>query len=417
MKKHCVVLGAGIVGTSCAWYLQKKGLLVTVIDQVPPGQSCSFGNASCLAVSGVVPLSYPGLIKKLPGWMLDSLGPVKIRLRDFPSMLPWFWHFWRVSNMKMVEEIAAAQATLMQTAIADYDDVLAATGSAGLKQARGCIHIYDSEKDHAEDRWQLELSSRFGFESHRLGPAELESMVPGLRLDGGVAVMIPDWQHLINPASVTQYIAENCFSNGGKWVQDRVSGVSANSAGVSLTTASGLKIDADQVVIAAGAWSNTIAQQLDYKVPLMAKRGYHSMIAQPGIDLGCPVMSVSRGFLMTPLEDGLRVAGTAEFAALDAEPDYRRARVLLKHASDYLEGLQTENVTEWMGQRPIMADSKPVISISPSHKNVFYAFGHGHYGLTQGPTTGRIIADLVVGADPSIDLSAFRFDRFAKGNQ
>ena len=144
---------------------------------------------------------------------------------------------------------------------------------------------------------------------------------------------------------------------------------------------------------------------------MVAKRGYHSMINEPGITLQFPVMSLSRAFVMTPMQDGLRIAGTAEFAAPDAAPDYRRAKALLKHASRYLDGLQTNGVSEWMGQRPMMADSTPVISVSPRHENVFYAFGHGHYGLTQGPTTGRIIADMVVGNAPAIDLRPFRFDR------
>jgi D-amino-acid dehydrogenase len=138
------------------------------------------------------------------------------------------------------------------------------------------------------------------------------------------------------------------------------------------------------------------------------------MIANPGIELDYPVMSLRQHFVMTPLADGLRIAGTAEFAALDAEPDYRRAKVLVKNARHYLQGLQADGVTEWMGQRPMMSDSMPCISASPRHRHVFYAFGHGHYGLTQGPTTGRHIADLVTGNKPTTDLSPFRFDRFEK---
>ena len=176
---------------------------------------------------------------------------------------------------------------------------------------------------------------------------------------------------------------------------------------------SGKRIEADQLVVAAGAWSNSLAAQLDHKVPLIAERGYHSQIRSPGVELNHPLISLSHHFVMTPLDEGLRLAGTAEFAALDAKPDFRRARVLPKQAAHYLHGLQTGNVTEWMGQRPATPDSLPVISASPGHRNVFYAFGHGHYGITQGPTTGRIIAGLVAGEQPELDISAFRFDRFA----
>ncbi len=413
MNKHCVVIGAGIIGVSCAWHLQRRGLRVTLLDHELPGQACSSGNASCLSASSVIPFSYPGLIKKVPGWMLDPLGPMSIRPKDFPALIPWFWKFWRASNMQKVEAIAAAQAQLMHSVFADYDEILNATNAAHLRYAHGAIHVYDTEKEYRQGQWQADLRSRLGFEEHRLSPMELKSMVPCLKLENGVAMMMPDWHHLADPAKVTAHIAQHCFDHGGDWVQDRVSHVNADDSGVNVQTQSGRRIEADQLVIAAGAWSNTLAGQLDYKVPMIAKRGYSSTISDPGIELPYPVMSLSRVFVMTPMGTDLRVAGTAEFAALDAAPDYRRSKVLLKQASHYLDGLKTEGVTEWMGQRPMMSDSKPIISVSPRHSNVFYAFGHGHYGLTQGPTTGRLIADMVIGTEAPIDLAEFRFDRFA----
>jgi D-amino-acid dehydrogenase len=344
--------------------------------------------------------------------MLDPEGPVRIRPRDFPALIPWFWRFWRISNMQKVEQIAAAQALLMQTVFTDFDEILDATESSHLKRASGAIHLFDSEQEYRADQPGAELRARFGYEQHRLSPSEIKSLVPCLKLEKGVAVMMPDWHHLLDPARVTATIAEHCFSNGGNWIQDRVSSVSSSASGTSVQTVSGKRIDADYLVVAAGAWSNTIAQQLDYTVPMIAKRGYHSQISDPGVTLDYPIMSISRVIVMTPLSAGLRIAGTAEFAALDAKPDYRRAKVLVRHASHYLDGLKTENVSEWMGQRPMTVDSTPVISVSPGHPNVFYAFGHGHYGLTQGPTTGRIIADMVLNKEASVDLSAFRFDRF-----
>ena len=412
MKKHCVVIGAGIVGASCAWHLQRNGQQVTLIDPELPGQSCSSGNAGCIATSGVIPFSYPGLIKKVPGWMLDPLGPLAVRPRDFPALIPWFWRFWRVSNMQKVEEIAARQTLLMRTVFADFDEILEATDSSHLKRSGGTIHVYDTEKEYRADQWQMDLRARMGFEEHRLGKNEAKTLVPCLKLGKGVAIMMPDWHHLLDPAKVTARIAGDCFINGGAWIQDRVTDVSATACGVTLQTESGNSIKADKLVVAAGAWSNSIAQQLDYKVPMTAKRGYHSQISDPGVELQYPVMSISRHFVMTQMENGLRIAGTAEFAAVDAKPDYRRAEGLLKQAGHYLEGLKTNGVSQWMGPRPMMADSMPVLSPSPQHSNVFYAFGHGHYGITQGPTSGRVIADMVLGRQPSIDISAFRFDRF-----
>ena len=413
MGRHCIVIGAGIIGASCAWHLQRKGLQVTLVDSELPATACSFGNASCIATSGVVPTSYPGVVKKVPGWLLDPLGPVTIRSKDFLSLAPWFWKFWRTCNMQKVEEIATAQALLMHQALADWDDILAAVEASHLKQSPGAIHLFDTEKDYLAAQWQIDLSQRLGFEHQRLSVEELKSMMPVLKPKKAVGFLVPDWHHLVNPAKATASIAEDCMHKGGQWIQDHVTGVRATETGISLQTASGKEISADQLVVAAGAWSNSFAGQLDYKVPLIAERGYHAQISDPGFELKHPVMSLSRHFVMTPLEDGLRLAGTAEFAALDAKPDFRRAKVLLKQAGYYLDGLKTDEVSEWMGQRPATPDSLPVISGSPGHANVFYAFGHGHYGITQGPTTGRIIADMVAGDQPKLDLSAFRFDRFA----
>jgi len=343
---------------------------------------------------------------------LDPAGPMRIRPLDFPAMAPWFWQFWRVSSMQKVEQIALSQKKLMDTVFEDYDNILNATESTHLYRAKGAIHLYDTEKEFEKDQWQIELRRKMGFDSHRMNAAEVKRLVPALKLEDGVAIMMPDWHQLLDPQKVTQRIAENSFADGTQWVNDKVQKVDSDDHSVVVTTQSGNKIKADKLVVAAGAWSNKIAQWLDYSVPMVAMRGYHSMIANPGMELDYPIMSLSRAFVMTPLNDGLRVAGTAEFAALDAKPDYRRAQVLLKHATQYLEGLQTDNVSEWMGQRPMMADSIPVISVSPGHRHVYYAFGHGHYGVTQGPTTGRHIASMVAGETPSTDLSPFRFDRF-----
>ena len=411
---HCVVIGAGTVGSCCAWYLRQRGYRVTLIDSVLPGEACSYGNAACISPSAVVPFSYPGMIKKLPGWLLDPLGPVRIRPRDFPALLPWFWKFWRAGKMQKVREITHSQTLLMHTVFADFDEILRTVGISGLKIPRGAIHIWDNEKQFRADLWQAELFTALGFSMQRLDTDELKTMTPCLKLGQGVAVLMPEWHHVLDPAVMTRQIAEHCFANGGAWIQDRVKRIDIQKKGINLDTESGHKLHADKLVIAAGAWSNALASQVDFPVSMIAKRGYHAMIPEPGIELDYPVLSMDHHFVMTPMQGGLRLAGTAEFAALDAEPDYRRAKVLVRQASRYLEGLQADNVSEWMGQRPMTSDSMPVISPSPVCPDVFYAFGHGHFGLTQGPTTGRLVADMISGTEPSIDLSAFHIDRFKK---
>ena len=326
--------------------------------------------------------------------------------------MPWLYHFWRAGKANRVEEIVAAQATLMSGVIDDYDDILAATGGEALRESRGMILLYDTQKDFASDAWKYESREHLGFPWQRLTRDELTSLEPSIHLGEGIAVFEPEWQHLIDPGAVTQLIADATLERGASWLHDRVRTVSANADGVSLVTESGRSLEADRLIIAGGVWSSALIRQLGYKVPLISKRGYHSMIGNPNLEIQHPIMSASRHVLLTPMRDGLRVSGTAEFAGLDTRPDYRRAKSLMQNARYYAPDLGGEEITEWMGQRPMLPDSLPVLGPLPDQKNVLCAFGHGHYGLTQGPTTGRIISKLVFGEDPGIDLAPFSISRF-----
>ncbi len=410
--RHCLVIGAGIVGSCCAWHLVAAGYRVTLVDRVPPGQSTSYGNAACISPSHVVPFSHPGVLKKVPGWLRDPLGPLTIRWRHLPWVAPWLWRFWRAGSAAGVQASAQAQATLMHRVTGDFDHLLEATGLRELLRSRGTIAHYNTVPDFEADRWIYDLEAEMGFPWRRLDADEVSALAPPLALGDGVALFLPSWQHTVDPARLTNAVAEAALAAGATWIQDSVTRVSASRDGVTAALEGGGTVRADALVLAGGAWSNHLAAQLDHTVPMTAKRGYHAMIAEPGVELEVPIISGSHSFVITPLADGLRLAGTAEFARLDAEPDYRRAKVLVERARGLIPGLRAEGVTEWMGQRPMMADSVPVISTSPRHANVFYAFGHGHYGLTQGPTTGRIIADLVRGDDPGLDLAPYRIDRF-----
>jgi len=411
-RAHCIVIGAGAVGACCAWHLVERGFEVTLVDREAPGQATSYGNAACISPSHVVPFSYPGVWKKIPGWLLDELGPLTIRWRDLPAVAPWLWRFWRAGSEEGVRRCAEAQGALMHTVQEDYRALLERAGIAHFLESRGLIVIYDHPDQFAKDRWIYDLQEEMGFPWEFVGPQELKIMAPALHLDGGVALYEPTWTHTVDPGRMTAGIARAATDAGATWVQDEVREARADDAGVRVGLASGRSLAGDRLVIAAGPWSNRLAEQLDQAVPMTAKRGYHAMLGEPGVELDYPVMSGSRAFVMTPLADGLRLAGTAEFARLDAEPNYRRAQVLVEHARHYFPDLRADRFDEWMGQRPMMADSVPIISPSPSRRNVFYAFGHGHYGLTQGPTTGRLIADLVQGREPPIDLAPYRFDRF-----
>jgi len=410
------VIGAGIVGASCAWHLRNRGAQVTVIDHVEPGQASSSGNAGCLSPSSIYPFSYPGAIKQVPGWLLDPLGPMRIRWRDLPSLLPWLWHFWREGNEQRVQEVSAAQYQLMRSVTADYDTILKATNSESLRSSKGLILLYSDSAEFEQDRWRYDIKDQFKLPWSTLSHADLHDLEPDVKIPAeGVAVMDHSWQHLLSPADVTRNIAEAAFAAGAVWLNEKVTQVQSNHQGAEVTTEGGKKISGDYLVLATGVWTNTLLQQFGYRVPLTAKRGYHSMLAQPNVSLSHPLMQTKEYIVMTPMRDGLRVAGTAEFARVDAPPDYRRAKVLLQHAQRFLPGLKGESVTEWMGQRPMLPDSIPVLGKLPAYDRVLCAFGHGHYGITQGPTSGRIISDLVFGQTPHVDIQPFSITRFGRG--
>ncbi len=410
--RHCLVLGAGIVGACCAWRLVEAGFRVTLADRGLPGQATSFGNAAGISPSQVVPFSYPGVWKKVPGWLRDPLGPLTIRWRDLPWTGPWLWRFLRAGTAEGVQRASRAQAALMHRVPGDWDELLAATGLQDLLRPRGAITVYERPEQLETDRWIYELETELGFPWKLLDPDELHDLAPALRLDGGAALYLPSWRHTVNPGRLGAAIADDAIARGVHWLQDEALEVTARPDGVEARFASAGARTFDALVLAAGPWSNRFAARLDHAVPMTPKRGYHTTIADSGVSLDLPVISGTRSFVITPLETGLRLAGTAEFARLDAAPDYRRAKALVGHARRYLPGLTATGVTEWMGQRPMMADSVPVISVSPRHRNVFYAFGHGHYGLTQGPTTARLITALMRGEPPALDLAPYRIDRF-----
>ena len=410
--RHVLVVGAGIVGASCAWCLVEQGFTVTLVDRGEPGQATSYGNAACISPSQVVPFSHPGAWKKIPGWLADELGPLTIRWKHLPWVAPWLLGFLKAGEESRMLASARAQAQLMHQVNDDYQWLLSGAGQAHYLRHKGLVIVYDTPQQFESDRWIYNIEAELGFAWQELSADETKERIPALSLPEGRALYVPSWQHTVNPGKMTAGIAEAATAAGATFRTASVHSVQSVADGIQANLEGGGQLNADAVVIAAGPWSNHLVAPLDGVVPMTAKRGYHSMVASPGFELDTPVMSATRSFVMTPLEEGLRLAGTAEFAKLDAEPNYRRADVLLQHAGKYFPDFQPEGVTQWMGQRPMMVDSVPVISPSPSHDNIWYAFGHGHYGLTQGPTTGRLITAMLQGRDTELDMTPYRIDRF-----
>lgn len=410
--RRVTVIGAGIVGMACASYLQRDGREVTVIDRVPPGEGCSRGNAGGLSPGSIVPLSMPGVLPQIPGWLLDPLGPLTLRWRYLPWALPWLLRFVRAGTPRRVEEIATALRALHEHTFECYDPLVKACGAEHLIQRAGQLYVYQSQSSFDADARGRALRRAHGVEVVDLDANGIRELEPALAPIFKRGAHMPDHGHCSDPFRLVQCLAEHFVRSGGEVLQRDVTGIDLGPDGPRRLRTDAGDIDVDRLVVAAGAWSHLLARRLGSKVPLETQRGYHVTVANAGITPRLNVMWAERKFMATPMVPGLRFAGTVEFAGLDAPPDYRRARALLAHGTEMYPGIDARDVSEWMGHRPSLPDTIPVIGRSPHFKTVFYAFGHGHTGLSGASMTGRVIADLVAGREPPIAVAPFRVDRF-----
>lgn len=413
-----VVIGAGIVGIACACYLQREGHPVVVLTAGEPGEATSFGNAGCLSGSSVVPVSMPGMLSSVPGWLLDPEGPLVIRWRYMPALLPWLVRFIRAGRPERVAQQAKALRALLAPSIESYMPLVKDAQAEDLIHRLGHLVAYRSETSFARDGVAMQLRRDNGVEIDELWADEMRQLEPNLSHDFVRGRLIGENGHVGNPLRLTRSLAEMFERHGGTIRRQRVQGfLIADGHVAGVRTDAGIQ-PASDIVVAAGAWSKPLARELGDDLPLDTERGYHVMIADPEKGPRIPTMSADEKIVATPMETGLRVAGTVEFAGLKAPPDWRRAATILKQAKTMYPGLGAElaeqRVSCWMGFRPSMPDSLPVIGPSSRHANAFYAFGHGHVGLAGGSMTGRLVAALVSRRAPPIDPAPFSADRFGR---
>lgn len=415
MNQSITIIGAGIIGISAAAFLQRAGYQITVIDRVEPGDGCSFGNAGGIAFAEIIPTVHPRILLKVPGWLMDPMGPLTIRWSYLPQALPWFVALGRNAMPDRVKAIIAARNSLALRVVSDLETLLVDASASDLLVKRDTLRLYDREEEYQAEASDFAIKRRHGYDCKRLSPGEISEIEPAVARDIACGVFHGGWYHVRDPKRVVTAIAEHAARHGVEIIRDDVTEVvhDGNNARA-LRLASGRTHAIERLVICAGAYSHLLTKQLGETVPLEAERGYHVTISDPGVTLTRALTYFKSPMAMTPMDMGLRLAGTDEFAGLDAPPNWKRADALWTHAKRCLPDLRQldGNVSRWMGRRPGTPDSLPVIS--PSHRvgNVWYGFGHGHMGLTWGPSTGRLIAELVSGIKSNIDLTPFRVDRF-----
>ena len=407
------VVGAGIVGVSIAYELKRRGKAVLLIDRNAPGMGASFGNMASIAVTEFMPASRPSVWARIPGWLLDPEGPVCVRPSYLPKLLPWFVRFLMASSPGKVRELEAHGAVLCKRV---YEDLLPMLESAGLTHMlsqEGCLSLYANQSELDGDKEHLEVINRFGFENELLRGAEIRKLEPGLSEEIKFAVLFPQNRSITDPHLLVKALFDRFTAMGGRFVQTKVRTLGrSNGAVTHVETEMGQSLAVSQAILSAGAYTGALCKSIGDFIPLETERGYHAQIMAPGIQLRHSIIWPARAFMVTPTAGGIRVGGTVEMAGLDAEPDFRRAKVMVKHAQQALPALRAEKISEWMGHRPAMPDTVPVMGPSKTTRGVYVATGHGHLGLTYAATTARVMADMVTGKPTPIDMRPYRLDRF-----
>jgi len=409
-----LVVGAGVVGIACALQLRLAGFEVTLLDRGEPARETSYGNAGAFAISDIIPLAEPGVLAKVPGWMLDPLGPLAVRWRYLPSLAPWLARFVAASRPRRVAELTRALAALLGRVNADYAPLIERAGIGALWRRHGSLTLYRDAAELASAQAGWEEKRRHGVGWEPLLNGALREREPLLNESWRCAIRVPDWSHVDDPYRFSRGLFDAFLREGGRFVQQEVSDLVIEQGRVIGVEMAGQgRLAANRVVVACGVWSDRFTRQCRYRVPLESERGYHVTLPNAGVALHHFIQCASESFVILPMGDGgLRLAGTVELASRDAPPDWRRAHLLVDKARRIVGEFSTEGMSVWMGNRPSLPDTVPVIGPARDVAGLWFAFGHGHLGLTLAATTGALIRDLVAGASPGMDLRPYRLDRF-----
>ena len=404
------IIGAGIVGSAAATWLAADGHDVTVFERDPEARPASTGNAGVIMLSAISPMARPGILASVPGWMLDPLGPLTLRLVDVPGLTPFLARFVAAARPSQVEQSTAALGFLMKTALADHQELARRGRLSGHMRRTGALHVFDSDGSFRNASAEWKEKARHGVDYREITVAEARRMAPALTGPFARALFAPENWTVSSPNGILQSLRE-VLRETQRLRTAGVKAVRPQAEGVVVVATDGTETKFDSVVIAGGVWSRELVKSLGLGLVLEAERGYNTTWAKPPIALDLPVFFDDHGFCATPLDDGLRVGGAVELAAIDAPPTFARAAAMRKKMRRYVPGLPDEGGEEWMGRRPATPDSLPVISAHPTDPRIVFAFGHGHLGLTFSAVTARHVADLVAGRGDR-NLAPFGIERF-----
>ncbi|RWD05693.1 MAG: FAD-dependent oxidoreductase [Mesorhizobium sp.] len=405
------IIGGGIIGICAATYLAEAGRNVTIFDRTGICEETSSGNAAAFAFTDVLPLAHKGMIRQLPKWLADPLGPLSIPPAYLPKLLPWLVRFWRAGRGDRYETSLAAQAAMMRLAEAEWMGLLDRSGTRPMLREDGSLELYESEAEFRASLSGWAARERYGIGFSHVDGADLAALQPGLSPRFIKGTFVPGWKTVADPRLLGKAVWAHAERLGARFGHARVERIEAGADGATIVLADGTNRRANQLVIAAGAWSHLLARDVGEHIPLETERGYNTTLPVSAFDVKRQLIFSGHGFVITPLETGVRVGGAVELGGIERPPNFARSKAMLEKARRFLPGLDPSGGREWMGYRPSLPDSLPVIGRARA-PNIFYAFGHGHLGLTQAAATGRLIRDLVLGQTPPVDLAPFGPQRF-----
>lgn len=406
------VIGAGIVGSTVAHDLLDEGQQVTIMDRGGLAAGASRGNAGWIAHVDVLPLASPKAWRQVPRWLLDPLGPLAIRPAYVPRLAPWLLRFVAASRPERVRASMKAITALNLIALPAWEARLRSLGLEHHLRRRGFLSVWSDLSEFAAAAPVIAHQRAHGMPVETLAAEEVRRLEPALGCAIVAGALYETGCHVSDPRDLTVAIGEAALARGASLRQVPVTVLQSGRDGVRVTAADGSSELFDRAVIAAGAWSAPLAAGAGDAFPLDTERGYNTTLPSGSLGLTRPILFEGHGFVSTPLDTGDRVGGAVEFGGLEATPNYARVDAILHRLKRLVPGARVEGGERWMGFRPSMPDSLPVIGLSRRDARVAYAFGHGHYGLTQAAATAQIVAALLAGRDPALDVAPFSPNRF-----
>lgn len=406
------IVGGGIVGLATALELQSRGSRVVVIDRDVPDERASFGNAGVINRGSILTVANPGIWRKAARYAANSDVALRVRYASLPNLASWLVHFFGHCNERAWRRSAQALNLLVEPAYEQHMRLAELTGARSLIRRNGYLKLFRSETSFAAARLEREILADAGVRAAVLRSAEIRDLEPALAPVFSHGMLFPDSAAIDNPGLLLDHYRQSFCDRGGTFARGEAQGIEHGLHGVGIYV-NGRRLSTPRAVIAAGVWSPRLLAPLGYRIPFVAERGYHAHFKVDGaVTLRRPYFDADAGYVAAPMGDTIRVLSGIELARAEDPADFSQLDAVTIAAANVLPLRSMVDGSRWVGSRPSTPDGLPVIGAATRHPRLLLAFGHGHIGLSTAPVTGRIIADLASGTQPSMPIEAFAIERF-----